>query len=90
MANSLPSVTPFSVAFGAALARVMKVRGVRQVPTAQTIGRNQGYVSERLRGLRAVDTDVIAGVAMVAGVTPRTIVIEVLAEMKRADGSDVD
>lgn len=93
MANKrdLPQVTPFSQSFGAALAQVMERRGVTRAAVARAIGKKAGaaFVSERLRGLRAVDTDVIAGVALVAGVDVRTIVRETLALMPKPRTLDV-
>jgi len=85
MATDFPDVTPFSVAFGSALKVVMEARGVSQSAVARAIGKKAGasYVSERVNGKRAVDTDVIAGVAEVAGVPPSVVVRETLAEMKR-------
>ena len=83
MADKLPNVTPWSKAFGAALREVMKSRGVTQAAVAEKIDRQQSYVSERLAGKRAVDTDVIAGVALVAGVDARTIARETLALMPK-------
>lgn len=84
MADKFPEVTPFSKEFGAALGDVMEDRGVSQSAVARAIEKKAGasYVSERVRGLRAVDTDVIAGVAMVANTTPQAIVREVLAKMR--------
>jgi transcriptional regulator with XRE-family HTH domain len=90
MASDFPDVTPFSVAFGSALKTVMDRRGVSQSAVARAIGKKAGasYVSERVNGKRAVDTDVIAGVAEVANVPVSTIVREVLAEMKRQQGGE--
>lgn len=84
MANSknLPQVSDYSREFALALREVMRARGVRQVPVGEAIGRDQTYVSERVRGVRAPDTDVIAGVAQVAGVQPATIVAEVVKVMR--------
>lgn len=86
MANSrnLPAVSDFAKEFAVGLREVMKARGVTQTPVAEAIGRDQTYVSERVRGVRAPDTDVIAGVAEVAGVTPATIVKEVMAAVRAA------
>lgn len=77
MASTFPTVSPYSKAFGAALKQVMKDRGVTQAHAAEKAGVLQSYVSERLAGKRAVDTDVIYGVAVAARVSPRTIVQEV-------------
>jgi hypothetical protein len=77
----MPEVTPFSKAFGSALGQVMKRRGVRQIPLSEAIGRNQGFISERLRGLRAVDTDMVEGVARICGTDPQVIVGEIMDEM---------
>lgn len=80
--NQLPVVTPFSKAFGAALRQVMSNRGVIQSALGEQIGYNQGYVSERLTGKRPVDTDMIAGIAMLAHTSPRAIVVACLDQMR--------
>lgn len=80
--DQLPVLTAFSRDFAAALREVMERRGVTQTQVAEAIGRTQGYVSERVRGVRAPDTDVIAGVAQAAGVQPSTIASEVVATMR--------
>lgn len=84
MANSRnrPPVTPFSAAFAASLREVMTARSVTQTKVAQAINRDQTFVSERTSGKRPCDTDIIAGVAQVAGVDAKTIVREVLAKMR--------
>ena len=56
---------------------------------AESISRDQTFVSERTSGKRPCDTDIIAGVAQVAGVEPKTIVREVLARMKGDDTATV-
>lgn len=80
--EQLPLVTPFSVAFGAALRTVMAARGITQTALGDVIGYNQGYVSERLAGKRPVDTDLIAGVAELAHTSPRAIVSACLSQMR--------
>ena len=80
--EQLPEISDYSRRFAVALTAVMAERGVSQSETARRIGRTQGYVSERVRGVRAPDTDVIAGVAQVAGVPASMIVRETLAKMK--------
>lgn len=84
MASDFPKVTPFSVAFGAALQVVMDKHGVSQSAVARAIGKKAGasFVSERVNGKRAVDTDIIAGVAELANVQPSAIVAEVMRQMK--------
>lgn len=91
MANSrnLPPTTAFTKAFAAALREVMTARGVVQTKVAAAINRDQTFVSERTSGKRPCDTDIIAGVAEVAGVTPQTIVRETLAKMKQRAGDDL-
>lgn len=85
MANSrgLPETTAFTKAFSSALRQVMTARGVTQTRVAEEIDRDQTFVSERTSGKRPCDTDIIAGVAKVARVEPRTIVSEVMREMRR-------
>ncbi|MFT3871101.1 MAG: helix-turn-helix transcriptional regulator [Nocardioides sp.] len=64
---------------------VMDARGVKQQPVADVIGCNQSYVSERTGGKRPCDTDIISAIAVVAKVSPRTIVTEALRAMPRED-----
>lgn len=85
--ESYPAVTLYSKAFGAALAEVMKKRSVSQVLLGQEIDRPQSYISDRLRGMRACDTDMIAGVAALSGITTRQVVLDVLKEMRLAAAS---
>lgn len=80
--SKIKPTTAFTRAFAAGLRTVMAARGASQQAVADAIGRNQGFVSERTSGKRACDTDIIAGVADVVGVEPRTIVREVLAAME--------
>lgn len=86
MANSrnLPATSDFTKSFALALRTVMSARGVTQTRVAEAIERDQTFVSERTSGKRPCDTDIIAGIAKVAGVAPRTIVSETLAVMKKS------
>lgn len=86
MANSrgVPPTTPFSRAFAVALREVMAERSVTQTKVAQAIHRDQTFVSERTSGKRPCDTDIIAGVAEVAGTTPQAIVRDVLGRIPNA------
>jgi hypothetical protein len=79
--SKIQPTSDFTRRFSAALREVMSHRGVSGNAVAREIGRNQGFVSERTSGKRPCDTDIIAGVAAVAGVDPRTIVRETLAAM---------
>lgn len=58
---------------------VMLERGVKQIPLADHIGRSQSYVSDRTSGKLPLGLDIIAGVAHLAGLTPRQLVL-ILAE----------
>jgi transcriptional regulator with XRE-family HTH domain len=71
-------VSAFTQAFAAGVRDVMRKYGVQQVPLAERIGRSQGFISERTSGKRAVDTDILDGIAAMAGVTPRALVREIL------------
>lgn len=82
--SKIQPTTPFTRAFSAALRDVMSQREVTGKAVAAKIDRNPGFVSERTSGKRPCDTDILAGVAMVAGVSPQTIVRETLDAMKLA------
>lgn len=80
--EQLPNVTRFSKALGVGLAAVMRDRGITQTRVASLMGRNQGYVSERLNGLRPIDADMIAAVALAARTRPFVIAEAALEQTK--------
>lgn len=75
------TTTDFSRALGGHLADVMSERGITQVMVARELDRTQGYVSHRLNGRRAPETDLIVAIARLVGLTPRGLMAEVLARM---------
>ncbi|MBB2957293.1 hypothetical protein [Pseudoclavibacter helvolus] len=60
-------LTPFSIAFAAAYRGFMAENNVTGKQIAAKLGRNTGYVSERINGKRALDTEDIDALAMLAG-----------------------
>lgn len=81
------AASDFSRALGAHLADVMRERGITQTQVADRLGRVQGYVSERLNGHRAPETDLIDAVAALAHLTPHALMLELLARGTSAVGA---
>lgn len=70
----------FNQQVAARLREVMLERGVKQIPLAEYIGRSQSYVSDRTSGKLPLGADIIAGVAHLAGLTPRQLVLILAGE----------
>lgn len=68
----------FSRNMSAALRGYIRERAILQSDVARRIKRSEGYVSERLTGARAPDTDLIDAVALLAGVPSRSLHEELL------------
>lgn len=83
-ATDISATSAFSRAFATHLRDFLDAEGVTQddirkgFVDAGLPPRSQAYVSERLRGLRAVDTDFVSVAATLLGKTPRGLVSEVL------------
>lgn len=75
----------FSRSFALHLRGVMVTKGVKQSALATHMGRSTGFVSEHLSGVRAVDTDMLDGIADLAGVDVRWLVDEVTRRMRADD-----
>lgn len=60
-------LSPFSIAFAAAFRGFMAENNVTGKQIAAKLGRNTGYVSERINGKRALDTEDVDALAMLAG-----------------------
>lgn len=70
-------LSPFALAFAAEYRGFMKAAGVTGAQIAVKLGRNSGYVSERVNGKRALDTDDVDALAMLTpGWTGRTLMLE--------------
>lgn len=70
----------FNQQVAARLREVMLERGVKQIPLSEYIGRSQSYVSDRTSGKLPLGADIIAGVAHLAGLTPRQLVLMLAGE----------
>lgn len=65
--------SPFSRQFAAALRGFMEQRNVQQADLAAHLGKSRGYISEHLSGKRAATTDMLDGVAELAGIPVRDL-----------------
>lgn len=54
----------------------MKAHKVRQVAIAKELGVTEAYVSERVNGKRALDTDDVDALAKLTGTTGKNLMIE--------------
>lgn len=80
-------LSPFAAAFAAEYKGFMKATGITGYRLAEKIGRNEGYVSERVNGRRPLDTEDVDALAMLApGWTGKTLMIELA---RRAQGQAV-
>ena len=84
MADQYPEMTAFARAFAAQYKGFMKAENVTGAQIAEKLGRNAGYVSERINGKRALNTSDADALADLAGPpwSGRTLMIE-LAERVR-------
>jgi transcriptional regulator with XRE-family HTH domain len=80
--NDYPELRPVSVAFAREYKGFMAAEGITQSQIADALNRNQGYVSERVSGKRALDTDDVDALAGIAGWNGRELLIE-LAKRSR-------
>ena len=72
-------MSDFSRVFAAALRGVMSEHGVRQSDIAARIGYSEAYVSGRLSGKKAIDTDILDAVGQLADLDT----VALMAEMTR-------
>lgn len=63
MAADFPPMTEFALAFSAEYKGFMKAHNVSGAQIAEALGRGEGYVSERVNGKRALDTNDIDALA---------------------------
>ncbi|MFB7798980.1 helix-turn-helix domain-containing protein [Isoptericola sp. NPDC056134] len=61
----------------------MEERGITQQQVADRLGRSQGYVSQHTNGRSNPGSDIIAAVATLAGLAPRSFMVEVTERMMR-------
>lgn len=74
--KDFPSLRPFSIAFAAQYRGFMKSENITQQHIADVIKRDRSYVSERVNGLRPIDTDDVDALASLTGWTGRDLLIE--------------
>lgn len=81
-----PELSPFTLAFADAYRGFMKEYRITGSALTQKLGRALGYVSERINGKRALDTEDVDALALLAGGgwTGKTLMIE-LARRAQAD-----
>lgn len=77
----IDAVSEFSRTFSRHLREWQQDHALTQVQIAAELERTQAWVSERLRGVRPVDTDLLTVVAKLSGVTPRDLTQHILTEM---------
>jgi len=92
MGERYRKIKPFGKAFAAEYKGFMKTHGVTNLQVAAVLGRNNGYVSERANGKRALDTDDIDALAsLVPGWSGPALLIELSrrAEASKTPGSEM-
>lgn len=78
-------MSPFALAFAAEYKGFMRTHGVSGAQIAEALGRGEGYVSERVNGKRAIDTN---DVDALASLVPQWDGLSLMIELsRRADAS---
>ena len=75
-------MSDFALAFAEEYKKYMKAHKVRQRAIADYLGLTEAYVSERVNGKRALDTNDIDALAVLSDTTGRSLMIE-LARLAR-------
>lgn len=78
--------TEFSQLIAAALKKRLREAGVAQGDVATELGVSRSKVTERLNGLRALDTDIIDVSAQLLGTSPKSLVESILDDIGKARG----
>lgn len=79
------ALSPFAAAFAAEYKGFMRASGITGYRLAEKLGRNEGYVSERVNGRRPLDTEDVDALAMlVEGWTGKTLMIELARRVQDA------
>lgn len=86
MANTkdMKPISAFATAFANEYKSYMKAHKVRQVAIANALQVTEAYVSERVNGKRALDTDDVDALAKLTGTTGKNLMIE-LARLAKED-----
>ena len=74
--------TEFSQLIAAALKKRLREAGVAQGDVATELGVSRSKVTERLNGLRPLDTDIIDVSAHLIGTTPRSLIQAILDQIE--------
>lgn len=76
------NISPFSEAFARHLHDFMQEEDITGVAVAERMGRSNAYVSEHIRGVRPPESDLLDTVALLAGISTRKLVQELLNRME--------
>lgn len=81
----------FSLRFAQALREALSSAGITQMQIREQMEntRTQSFISERLRGVRPVDTDILDAVAELMRVSPRELTRRILRDMGDEGGATV-
>lgn len=74
--NDFREMSAFTLAFAEEYKKYMKAHKVKQRQIAEYLGFTEAYVSERVNGKRAIDTNDIDALASLSGTTGRSLMIE--------------
>lgn len=75
--EELREMSAFSRAVSAEIKGLLATHGVTQAQFAKALDRNQGYVSERVNGLKAFDINEIDALAKLIGITGQDLLMRV-------------
>ena len=74
--NDFREMSAFALAFATEYKKYMKAHKVRQRQIAEYLGFTEAYVSERVNGKRAIDTNDVDALAALSGTTGRSLMIK--------------
>ena len=74
--NDFREMSAFALAFATEYKKYMKAHKVKQRQIAEYLGFTEAYVSERVNGKRAIDTNDVDALAALSGTTGRSLMIE--------------
>ena len=74
--NDFREMSAFALAFATEYKKYMKAHKVRQRQIAEYLGFTEAYVSERVNGKRAIDTNDVDALATLSGTTGRSLMIK--------------
>lgn len=74
--------TEFTRVFAESLKELLRTSGVSHAEVAYVLGVSRSKITERLNGLRPLDTDIIDVCAVLLGVSPRQLVRMIIDEIE--------